>query len=422
MAEDLSYASQCYTNEGEHECERFVQPYLPYTPDYNASCPFASKVCNSTFGNLILDSGELDSMQQLGLNDGPRFSLRYRTHCALLNVTDYTALYTSPPDSDRRYLVYKFGTANQSPWVHAVEQLRKNETTTDFFPGTTGFDNYKIMYVDSPAVMHLLTCSRPYYSIAGGTKFIPELMQAHEFVSLTFLESDGVLYNSDNHDPWFSNASGKRASVLGCAVERLLCNPALPSQIDCINTLVADPSTDEFHTSFDNAWPDRDDKHRMWPIFIAQGGYQRGLPDTLYRFKAASALLARITLENNKQTAEIPSNQWQKEREHIYKATLAGIQSGLVDFARGYWWGSPRCQDDFVCLQSCYSQVCYTQYTTVTLLSQVAESQIGILQILFFPCMGTFHPSRDRSRYHDNLTIHRGDLRCATTYPVLEEK
>lgn len=87
MADDLSCATQCYNNQQGHNCGRFVTPALPYATHYNAPCPFASKMSNSTYRNLLLDSSKLGSLHHLGLNDGHRFSLRYRTYCALLNVT-----------------------------------------------------------------------------------------------------------------------------------------------------------------------------------------------------------------------------------------------------------------------------------------------------------------------------------------------
>lgn len=70
----------------------------------------------------------------------------------------------------------------------------------------------------------------------------------------------------------------------------------------------------------------------MWSVMIAQGGFERGLSEVLYPYKSSPSLLARNTLRNNVQTAVLPSNQWQIEREHLYKASLAVVQSGPVDF------------------------------------------------------------------------------------------
>lgn len=67
----LEYASQCYSKTrssfSEH-CRTFVKPSLPYKINRNAPCPFATEICKNQTGNLILDTGMLDSYEELGLN------------------------------------------------------------------------------------------------------------------------------------------------------------------------------------------------------------------------------------------------------------------------------------------------------------------------------------------------------------------
>ncbi|KAF2623612.1 hypothetical protein BU25DRAFT_400704, partial [Macroventuria anomochaeta] len=86
MVEDLSYATRCYGSQDPGYCDKFAQADLPYTIYRNASCPFAPELCQSSFGNLLLDAGNIDSVRHLGLNAGPSFSLRYRTHCPPLKT------------------------------------------------------------------------------------------------------------------------------------------------------------------------------------------------------------------------------------------------------------------------------------------------------------------------------------------------
>lgn len=125
-----TYASQCYNQTVKNkpvQCNKFMLPYLPHTIDSNSSCPFAEDLCRIDRGNLLLDSGKLDSSQHLGLNIGPRFTLQYRTHCAPLQTSGYTDIVMDPSTS-KRMQVYRYGSRggpfrNQS-YVYAVEADR----------------------------------------------------------------------------------------------------------------------------------------------------------------------------------------------------------------------------------------------------------------------------------------------------------
>jgi hypothetical protein len=54
--------------------------------DRNAPCPFPHKLCKSTYGNLFLDTGYLNSNEYFGINTPPeeRFYFRNPLHCAPL--------------------------------------------------------------------------------------------------------------------------------------------------------------------------------------------------------------------------------------------------------------------------------------------------------------------------------------------------
>ena len=60
-----TYAVQCYRNDHsslDKACDFLAVPRLPYTSDRSASCPFGHDVCKSSIGNILLDSGALDSV------------------------------------------------------------------------------------------------------------------------------------------------------------------------------------------------------------------------------------------------------------------------------------------------------------------------------------------------------------------------
>jgi hypothetical protein len=121
-AEYLTYATECY-GEAWHPqsevCGTFTQPRLPYTSDRNASCPFALELCKSATGNLLLDSGELDSSHYLGLNIGPPLTVRQRTHCAPLKTYGYTEVF-KVENSSQRFLRYKYWTGDDEYFIYQI--------------------------------------------------------------------------------------------------------------------------------------------------------------------------------------------------------------------------------------------------------------------------------------------------------------
>ncbi|KAH7083074.1 hypothetical protein BKA63DRAFT_502200 [Paraphoma chrysanthemicola] len=349
--EDYSYATKCYHNKTNAECDKFAYPALPYTSDRNARCPFAPEMCKLAYDNLVLDTGKVDSVKHLGLNRGPRFTLRYRTHCGPLVTKGF--VYSVPlPNTTRNFLDYRYGKDRDGAWsIFWIERDDKRFK----LPGRT----YRTTYVD-------------HYNV----NFIPELTVPGALVSLLFLDTDLILYNYKTDDPWFSartpmsifdvsaNTSSAASDngpyfadqpvgVLGCSTQRFICNPDAPDA-DCINSMSRNKSV----LAIQKAWPNLQDQQKIHPILAAthQFGIGKGQPDAMYQLSGAPVLLARNTMTNNRQTARLPSNQWQLEREHIFTASLAAWQSSIVAYARGSWYGHPSCDADFPCERMCHSQ------------------------------------------------------------------
>lgn len=155
---------------------------------------------------------------------------------------------------------------------------------------------------------------------------------------------------AEENGPYFADD----VQVLGCATERFICNPARPD-LACINTLGRNKSV----FAIQKAWPNPQDQHQIYPFLVATYQYAvaKGQPDAFYQLISAPILLARNTMVENEQTAILPSNQWQLEREHIFKVTLAAWQSSMVSYARGGWWGHKTCSSEFQCERLCHSQV-----------------------------------------------------------------
>jgi len=138
VADYFSYATKCYHNtkvQGTESCNKFTISTLPYTSNKNASCPFAEEMCKSNTGNLLLDSGYLDSLDHLGLIKGPRFAIRYYTHCAPLNTQNFTEVITAS-NSSQRFLRYKYWTNNTESFVYQLDKekpsLEVNDLNQDY--------------------------------------------------------------------------------------------------------------------------------------------------------------------------------------------------------------------------------------------------------------------------------------------------
>lgn len=92
-----NYVQQCYRNNQTNEttaCNKFVLSSLP-TPTLNitAECPFQHPICRSPQSTLRLDSGYINSHDDLGLNapENERFDYRHVLHCAPLQTDNYTS-------------------------------------------------------------------------------------------------------------------------------------------------------------------------------------------------------------------------------------------------------------------------------------------------------------------------------------------
>jgi hypothetical protein len=144
-AENLAYAQQCYQLE-DHElpdnCRVTTIPALPYKIDRNASCPFSAGMCKLPSGNLLLDTGVLDSYQHFGLNMGPHVTVQVKEHCGPLVTAGRS---NSSIDQERgggtnytRYyygggvLNYTFEVANDATWLTSEKE-----------------GDYQILYVSS---------------------------------------------------------------------------------------------------------------------------------------------------------------------------------------------------------------------------------------------------------------------------------
>lgn len=150
FADDFSYAMKCYGDHKPEGCSKFVQPTLTYSSNTNGSCPFSAELCKMAFGNLVLDSGDIESARHLGLNQGPPFTIRYQTSCAPLNTDEYaewTSIRNSATGANQSFMIYNYGTrvVSETPYnyVHRIK-LDESRSTIDQYLDSTQGEDYKI--------------------------------------------------------------------------------------------------------------------------------------------------------------------------------------------------------------------------------------------------------------------------------------
>lgn len=116
--ENANYAQQCYTNFSSAEnCHNYVRKQLRWSSNRNASCPFTQKICHSDFNNLEIDTGFINSNDDLGLNSPPdeQFLWRHIVRCAPIVSEGYKTQGTYPDDDSTRYTRYHYGMAGNLP-------------------------------------------------------------------------------------------------------------------------------------------------------------------------------------------------------------------------------------------------------------------------------------------------------------------
>ncbi|ENI08048.1 hypothetical protein COCC4DRAFT_20941 [Bipolaris maydis ATCC 48331] len=355
------YAMHCYHGGSTVQnklCETFIRPTLPFTSDRNASCPFSGGICKSDVGNILLDSGVLHSQIHLGFNQNPQFTLRHRTHCAPLKTDGFTGTVVNPNNSQTRQ-VYRYGNKHGSggnaDYIFAVD-VRHEKPSLEL----SAYGNYKVTAMVA-------------YGFIRSIEFIPELQKPDGAVSLVFLDASEILYVNKTEDPWFSATTpfdnslaismdgpgffiaNEPVGVIGCVTQRLYCNPTLPENVGCIDGF-AISNRQSWWDLFKSAWPDANDRSAMNAFVYALG--TQAMLDDYYFMPSLPTLLSRSTVQGNLQLAVIPKDRWQDEREYLYNASLAAIQSMMVEHARGLDFGmGTYCERERECRRICRSQL-----------------------------------------------------------------
>lgn len=173
-----------------------------------------------------------------------------------------------------------------------------------------------------------------------------ELSRDNADVVLIFLSSLGIQFVQQVDDAWYSAhrvygfltdttamknytvyAQDGPASVLGCTLQHQLCNPNLPLKERC-EPLRGIWSDIQPETALD-LWKSEEDRAAMaWARKILIEGIDCTIKDVLGTAQTA-ALVARNGLYKALQ-GPLPADQWQREVQHWFGASLASVQDAFV--------------------------------------------------------------------------------------------
>ncbi|KAH8696936.1 hypothetical protein GQ44DRAFT_733494 [Phaeosphaeriaceae sp. PMI808] len=314
-------------------------------------------MCVTNSSNLVLDTGYLDSDNHLGLNEGPRFLVRYIQHCAPLVTSGFSKLNKGSESPPLQYMQYYYGNSSNNTEDPFTLQVQVNVSQPNHASNPEYFYTRTVDY----------KLSAIYSNPNDRTHFtpIPQLDRSDAQVSLLFLDASDVINRNKTEDPWFAATTrgpydgikvyvaDEPSGVLGCATQRFWCNPQLPEDTRCINFFEAGGMD---HLS--KLWADPVDRAIVRGAMAPLNNKQSSLLEAFYRIPGLPSLLSRVTLIGPFQLDEIPSNRWQSEIEYTFQAGLAATQSMLVEAARGgFFWGLLDCTgEDGVCIRKCKNQ------------------------------------------------------------------
>ncbi|KAF2140483.1 uncharacterized protein K452DRAFT_309634 [Aplosporella prunicola CBS 121167] len=337
-----SYAKQCYEGNGTaQECSTYVKKELPATIYSNMSCPFPGneKICLQSSTNLRIDTGLIDSHDDLGMNAAPadRFAFRRVVDCAPL-VTEGYARQRNGSDNRTQDATIEYYYGDRRHW------LPYDDANFTYVYSASSKDNYN-MNADYTLGVALAAAS------LNDSTFTPiaELERKDAETALFFLSANNVFFAKPVDDDWFSAhtpfgdglhgatlLSGsmpafhkdQATGVLACTTQHQFCNPNKKKDgctgLDGWRAGISASS---------RLWDNSAQKaaFAFWADTYTSLGIQ--IPDMVSNL-GVSALTARDTLVQGIQ-GPLPRDQWQREVLHWHASTMAKLQRILVEAATG---------------------------------------------------------------------------------------
>ncbi|KIX94278.1 uncharacterized protein Z520_09988 [Fonsecaea multimorphosa CBS 102226] len=357
----FEYAQQCYfaqspTDTMSSTCNTFKTSSLDRTVA-NGTCPFQIQSCLEGSNAIVLETDQIDSHVDLGINAKPKDRLKYsrRTTCAVLDGTDHIKGWngtivnsSSPrPAPDTAYAYYGPSLYKGTEWTYAYSNF------------ASFFDNFSAQVtlpyqLDSEMAFAI---ADPQYSTSDFQP-IEQLVRYDADVSLLFLSYTGM-YLGEVDDPWFSAHNGAWfgssfpfylqtryardlvISTLGCTEQYKFCT----NDGVCTDFLGFDQVQNV--AAFNAALTPHQNATFNRILFALSTSNLRSLVQEL-------ALTTNPLLASNETysgdsgawvSKALPEYQWKLELEFYYAITMAHLQRTIFEWATGSIAPTPAPQD-----------------------------------------------------------------------------
>ncbi|KAH7303430.1 hypothetical protein B0I35DRAFT_384031 [Stachybotrys elegans] len=328
------YAQRCYESNSS-DCLTFFKKALPMHITTNASCPFDDNLCLSQDSNIMIDTGLMDSVEDLGLNNPPesRFQMQYTLQCAPLATDGWKSNYTY---NGKLYTSYQYGVTvgdyTDCNCTVAVEADTDHDIDTPFY---TQAAEYSLNAIDAPfSKGEPVHGSSMFYPVPGLTGHGGDLVVVVLFPqSMTFSgPSRDIWYKATTPAHTWLGALSEDMNIvdvyaadepvwpMGCVEKYQMCKrgvcTGLGSNIDTVQAIVED---------LDAA-----------SDFIGDSSYlnwKEGLSNLLNSLSRKS-LASRFKTWGSLQ-APLEPNEWHKDVIHWFATQLSGLQLRLVQVPSG---------------------------------------------------------------------------------------
>ncbi|KAK5940744.1 hypothetical protein PMZ80_007161 [Knufia obscura] len=351
----LQYAQECYSSQASmaeraSRCNNFKASTVGWQPFQSGSCPFRSQMCNEAAETVVLDTGTINSHDDLGINAKPADRLTYRriTTCAVLNGTSHVNGWNGTvenslslaPSSETAYAFYGPSLQQKTPWTYSYSN------SASFYTNNSAISTkpYQVAVVKADPT-----------SSENDFEPISALAQQYADLNLIFMTFTGT-YLGSVRDLWFSAQKERyfdnkipmlqkryerddAISTLGCTEQHQFCTS---NNKTCTGFLAFQQVQDVVHfnaalTPNQNATFDR---------------IMRAVADSLLFHivqnlgATSTPLLASNGSMFGKSGAVVsqvlPDDQWKLELRYWHSVAMAQLQQSVVSWATGAIAAKPQ--------------------------------------------------------------------------------
>jgi hypothetical protein len=345
VQQSLQFARDCYmsgpSQYWDSTCGTFQAPRLNWTTASNGTCPFGDEVCSDHSQTIVLDTGMIDTHNDLGINALPGDRLGYRrvTTCTALNDTGHTTDWIRQDDGSLQAF------ANYGPSVlQETDFTYSYSNFADFFTDFTGVSttpyqlNAQVAFGAGVA---------PDPSNAGTSSFEPitALTRTDADTTVVFLSFIGK-YTGPVADPWFEAnsvshrdsplplvstnfARDKPIGTLGCVEQHQLC----ASAGKCTPLLGLNGVQENIAAKFNLS---SNQKVTLDRLTKANGISALNFIVGQLAHSSMPLLAMNLTAtETTTLSLPVPDDQWQLEVGYWHSVAMAQLQRTLIEYGTG---------------------------------------------------------------------------------------